>query len=94
MSNFSIFDSDDFHINGVISSNTIFRTATDFSQFVETTAAKSGVSLTQVILDYCDNRDIDYEDIAKLLSANLKEKLAFEMQESGLLPKQSTLEFQ
>lgn len=93
MSNFSIFDADEFHSSGVISENTIFRTATDFSQFVELTAAKSGVSLTQVILDYCDNRDVDYEDISKLLSTNLKEKLAFEMQEAGLLPRQSTLEF-
>lgn len=93
MSDFNIFNADDFHLGGSIAENTIFRSATDFSQFVETTAARSGVTLTQVILDYCENRDVDYLDVAKLLSNNLKEKLAFEMQEAGLLPKHSTLEF-
>ncbi len=94
MSDFIIFDSEDFHVNGTVLSNTIFKTAVDFSQFVETTAAKQGASLTQVILEYCENKDVDYLDVAKLLSPTLKEKIAFEMQEAGLLPKHTVLEFE
>ena len=81
-------------MNGTVLSNTIFKTAVDFSQFVEITAAKQGASLTQVILEYCENKDVDYLDVAKLLSPTLKEKIAFEMQEAGLLPKHTVLEFE
>jgi hypothetical protein len=94
MADFNIFNADEFHLNGIVLDNTIFKTATDFSQFVETTAAKQGLTLTQVILDYCENKDVDYLDVAKLLSQTLKDKIAFEMQEAGLLPKHTVLEFE
>lgn len=94
MPDFNVFDPEAFHEDGIVLDNTIFKTATDFSQFVETTAAKQGSTLTQVILDYCENKEVDYLDVAKLLSPTLKDKLAFEMQQAGLLPKHTVLEFE
>lgn len=74
--------------------NYLFRNATDFSYYIQTTAQKEGMTCTQTILEYCEQRDLDPEDIAKLINRALKEQIALEMQEDGLLPKTSTLEFE
>ena len=92
IANFSFFDAADPNFDA--SENFIFRTATDFSQFVEMTAIREGKSCTSVILEYCEEKDLDPEDIAKLVSRPLKEKLAIEMQEEGLLPKGAQLPFE
>lgn len=74
--------------------NYLFRNATDFSYYIQTTAQKEGMTCTQTILEYCEQRDLDPEDIAKLINRALKEQITLEMQEAGLLPKTSTLEFE
>ena len=72
----------------------LFRTATEFSMFITDAANKNGDSITQTILNYCEDRDVDPEDIAKLVSKPLKELIAMEMQESGLLKKDSSAVFE
>lgn len=68
----------------------LFRTASEFSIFITDAARKNEDTITQTILNYCEEKDVDPEDIAKLVSKPLKELIALEMQEAGLLPKTST----
>jgi hypothetical protein len=72
----------------------LFRTANEFSMFITNTKNNTDKSYTQCILEYCEMRDIEPEDIAKLISKPLKEQLAIEMQEAGLLSRDSTAEFE
>ena len=88
--NFSIFDTG----QDSDSDNLIFRNASDFSYYIQTTAQKEGISCTQTILDYCEQRDLEPDDIAKLINRSLKEQITLEMQEEGLLPKNTELEFE
>jgi len=87
--NFSIFDI------GVESNSDqfLFKNASDFSYYIQTTAQREGMTCTQTILEYCDQRDLDPEDIAKLINRSLKEQITLEMQEEGMLPRGSELEF-
>lgn len=71
----------------------LFKSANEFSQYIQRIAYESGNTLTYTLLEYCEERDIDPEDIAKLVSKPLKELLAMELQESGLLKKTSTASF-
>lgn len=73
--------------------NLLFKSASEFSQFVEKTAIKENRTCTSIILEYCEEKDIEAEDISRLVSRPLREKLMIEMQEEGLLPRTATLEF-
>lgn len=88
--NFSIFDVS----KESESENLIFKNASDFSYYIQTTAQREDQTCTQTILEYCEQRDLDPEDIAKLINRSLKEQITLEMQEDGLLPKNTTLEFE
>jgi replication initiation and membrane attachment protein DnaB len=74
--------------------NLIFRTANEFSLYVEMSAVKTERTCTDVILSYCEMRDLDPNDISRLVSTSLREKIKIEMQEMGLMPRTSTLEFE
>ena len=88
--NFSIFDVG----QDSESDNLIFKNASDFSYYIQTTAQKEGQTCTQTILEYCEQRDLEPDDIAKLINRALKEQITIEMQEEGLLPKNNELEFE
>jgi len=83
MTNFFTLDNDIMEAD--TKDRILFKTATEFSMFITNIANQNKATLTQTILDYCDDRDIDVEDITKLISKPLKERLAMEMQESGLM---------
>ena len=74
--------------------NLIFRTPTEFSLYIEMAAVKQKRTCTDVILEYCDIRDLDPDDISKLISISLREKIKSEMKELGLLRKTPTIEFE
>jgi hypothetical protein len=54
-------------------------------------AIDEGISCYNALLNYCHDNDIDPEDIAKNVNKNLKEKLAVEFAEMGLLKKSPSL---
>lgn len=62
-----------------------FASANDFSIFIEETAIKEGMELIDVILNYCEEKDIDVDVTAKLITKSLKEKLAIEFQTRNML---------
>jgi len=92
MTNF--FTLEDGSIEATVTDKVLFRTANEFSMFIVNTKNGTDKSITQCILEYCESRDAEPEDIAKLISKPLKELLALEMQEAGLLPRSSSAVFE
>lgn len=89
---FSVFTHADLEENGLkLKDNLLFNNASEFSYFVEVTASDSDRTCTEVILEYCDEKDMDPGDIAKLISPSLKGKLQQEMIDSGLMMEVPTL---
>ncbi len=62
-----------------------FTTPSEFSQFIEKTAYSLNLSCMDVLIDYCQKREIDLEGVSRLLSASLKEKIRVEAQDLNLL---------
>jgi hypothetical protein len=69
----------------------LFQNANDFSLYIERTAIEEGISCYNALLNYCEEQDVDPEDIAKSVSKQLKDKLAVEFAEIGLLKKSPTI---
>lgn len=90
---FSVFGSSDIGSGNVkLSDNLLFNNASDFSHFVEVTALRQDKTCSEVILEYCDSKDIEPDQISKLVSVSLKGKIQAEMIEAGLLEQHSTIE--
>ena len=49
------------------------------------------IGYLEAIIDYCDDRGIDPDEISKLVVGSLKEKLEAEAQRNNLLPKSASL---
>ena len=75
-----------------ITDRVLFRSASEFSQFIETEAIRQDRQCTDIILEYCDEKDIEPDAVGKLINESLKGKIENEMIESGLLEKRNTLE--
>jgi Phage late-transcription coactivator len=68
----------------VLTSNT-FKNSNEFSKYIETTAYTNDETLLETLLAYADQEDLEPEAIAKLMNANLKDKLQFESEEALLI---------
>ena len=89
-----IFDPTQLNIDIETKRPLIFRTASEFSEYIEVTAYHNDLTVTQMLLDYCEIHDIEYEELGNMLTPTLKNKIACEMQESGFMPKTSQLAFE
>lgn len=67
-----------------------FNTPSEFSQFIEKSAYNTGDSCMDVLIDYCQKKEIDLEGISRLLSASLKEKIRLEAHDLNLLKGKET----
>jgi hypothetical protein len=70
----------------------LFRNPNEFSLFIEQTAVDEGISCYQALMEYCEEEDIEYEAIAKSINKQLKDKLAVEFADIGMLRKNASLE--
>lgn len=62
-----------------------FSSSHDFSTWVEGVHVKSNVPRMDIIIDYCQTRDIDIESISPLINRVLKEKIRLEAEEAKLM---------
>lgn len=69
----------------------MFQSSNEFSLYIETLAIDEGISCYNALLNYCHENDIDPEDIAKNVNKQLRDKLAVEFAEMGLLKKSPSL---
>lgn len=70
----------------------MFKTASQFSLYIETLAKEKRISCTDAILQYCEENYIDPADIKSYVNKTLKDKIMCEMQEAGLLKKTASLD--
>ena len=69
----------------------LFNSANEFSQHIQNLALDEGITCMQALLQYCDENDLEPDEIAKSVSRNLKDQLEVEFAEMGLLSISPTL---
>lgn len=62
-----------------------FRTAIEFSTFIESKVVDENIGYMEAIIAYCDENDIDVESISPLVSKSLKDKIRLEAEELNYL---------
>ena len=62
-----------------------FKTATEFSIFIEKLARESRTPCMDILIDYCEKRNIEVGSVASLISSSLKEKIRVEAQQLNML---------
>lgn len=88
-----IFDRDDLHILQT-DTQLLFNDSIEFSEYIESVALKNSITVTAACIDYSETYDIEFAELAKLLTPSIRGKIGLEMQESGLLPKTNRIEFE
>lgn len=66
-------------------------TKQEFALEIERRVCSKSMGYLEAIIDYCDDRGIDPDEISKLVIGSLKEKLEAEAQRNNLLPKSASL---
>jgi hypothetical protein len=66
-----------------------YKSATEFSQFIEKQSFENGIPCLDILLDYCVKKDIEMESVAVLLTTSLKEKIRAEAEELNMLKRKS-----
>jgi hypothetical protein len=66
-------------------------TKQEFALEIECRVRHKSMGYLEAIIDYCDDRGIDPDEISKLVVGSLKEKLEAEAQRNNLLPKSASL---
>lgn len=69
----------------------IFKTANDFSYFIEQKAIENREECFTILLEFCENNDVEYEKIGDMVNTQLREKLRLEFADMGMLSKPSSL---
>lgn len=72
--------------------DTMFKTASQFSLFIEQMASEKRMTHMDAVLKYCEDNFIEPDEIKSLINKTLKDKIEVDMQEANLLPKQATLD--
>ena len=62
-----------------------FTCSNDFSIWVEKQHRDTGIPRMDLIIDYCQSRDIDIEAVGSLINKVLKERIRIEAQEARLM---------
>lgn len=70
---------------------TEFLTKAKFSKMVEQEVLDSKMSYIDAIVEICDQRQMDLEDVGKFITSVLKEKIEAEAMSLNYLPRQNAL---
>ena len=76
--------------NGV-TDKIVVLTTEELSRRVERLVSKDHMTYLESIIHICDDTGIDAEDMAKIVTGSLREKLEAESQRNNILPKPNTL---
>jgi hypothetical protein len=68
-----------------------FRSANEFSLYIEEKVYKERIGYMDAIIEYCNTIDIDVGSIASLVNQSLKDKIQIEAEEANLLKKRGKL---
>ena len=70
----------------------MFKTANEFSLYIEQLAQQNKITYMDAILEYCQENMLEPEDISSLINKSLKDKLEMDFRELNYLPKQAQLD--
>ena len=68
-----------------------FGTPSEYSLHIEQYAIDNGTTCVQALIDFCEEEDLEFETIAKMVNKSLKEKLAVEFADLGMLQRAASL---
>jgi hypothetical protein len=69
----------------------IFLTDTKFQEEIEAIVSEKQLTYLDAVVHYCATNELDPEDITKLISSNLKDKIKIDAMDEGLIRKESRL---
>lgn len=72
--------------------NISFQTSNEFSQHIEMIACKDNLTYVEAIIEYCHVNKLEVEDIAKLCSQSLCDKMLENFRDLNYLPKQAKID--
>ena len=72
--------------------NDMFKTANEFSLYIEQLVRDKKMTYMDAVLEYCKENYLEPEDIASLVNKSLKDKIEMDFREANMLPKQATLD--
>lgn len=70
----------------------MFKSANEFSLYIEEIVREKKMSYMDAVLDYCKENYLEPDDVAKLINKSLKDKIEMEFREQNYLPKQAQLD--
>ena len=70
----------------------MFKSANEFSLYIESVVKDKRVSYMDAVLNYCSENYLDPEDVSKLINKSLKDKIEMNFRELNYLPKQAQLD--
>lgn len=70
----------------------MFNTATEFSLHIENIVKEKRITHMDAVLHYCEENQIDPQDVASLINKSLKDKIENNFRELNYLPKQAQLD--
>ena len=69
----------------------MFKTANEFSLYIEERVVKERIGYMDAIINYCNTIDIDVGSIASLVNQSLKDKIQLEAEDLNFLKKSKTV---
>jgi hypothetical protein len=70
----------------------MFKTANEFSLYIEQMVRDTKLSYMDAVLEYCKENYLEPEDVAKLINKSLKDKIEMNFRDLNYLPKQAQLD--
>ena len=70
-----------------------FRSPNEFSLYIESQVAEYQVGYMEAVLEYCEEQDIDIDNIGQLINLSLKEKIEQEAIANLLMKPKGQLQF-
>lgn len=68
-----------------------FRSANEFSIFIEEQVKEKKCGYMEAVIAYCDDHDIDPQNVSSLISQSLKDKIRVEAEELNYIKKRAQL---
>ena len=75
-----------------LAKETMFKTANEFSLYIEQIVKEKRMSHMDAVLEYCKDNFLEPEDVSSLINKSLKDKIEMNFRELNYLPKQAQLD--
>lgn len=70
----------------------MFKSANEFSLYIEQLVKERRLSHMDAVLEYCKENFLEPDDVARLITKSLKDKIEMNMIDANYLPKQAQLD--